>query len=230
MEWKTIITSVLTSGIVTVMIHSFIKGGISHHYNKKLKRFETDLNVMAEEKKLDFQRKLHDFGLYSSKRHEIYPMLYKYLIEASDAASYALTEKKYAPDRKFFEKVLLLLKNQKDCEDKEENSEELFAVREIELVKEAALSAEKAFDFFRESELFLSENVAMQCGKIVIDLMEVSRDMHSKILIEHGMDFGLKKPRDDSTLKNKIREINTQISRLKTLMKNELGIGDYQIK
>jgi hypothetical protein len=226
MEWKVIITSAITSGIVTVVINNFIKGGISHHYNKKFKRFETDLNVMLEEKKLDFQRKLHDFGLYSNKKHEIYPMLYKYLIEASNAASYALV-KKNVPDKMFAEKALLLLKDQKDCENKEENIEKLFADHEIELAKEAALSAEKAFDFFRESELFLSENVAKQCEKIVIDLMKVSRDMLSKILMEHGMDFGIKKTGDYLTINNKIDEINFQIFRLKATMKNELGIGDY---
>jgi hypothetical protein len=235
MEWKVIITSALTSGVVTVMINSFIKGGISHYYNKKLKRFETDLSVMSEEKRLDFQRKLHDFGLYSSKRHEIYPMLYKYLIEASTVVSYALAIKKYAPDMIFAdEKTLLLFKEQNDHGSKEENLDKALVTREIEATKEAVFSAEKVLDFFRESELFLSENVAKQGIEIVMNLAAVAKEIHLKTLIDHGIDFvelfGLNKMqlRDYSVIRNEIDEINTRISRLKALMKNELGIGDYE--
>ncbi|AIE59098.1 hypothetical protein [Bacillus methanolicus] len=143
MEWNVIITSILTSGIVTLIINSIIKGGISHYFNKKLKRFETDLNVMSEEKKLDFQRKLHDFGLYSGKRHEIYPMLYKYLIEASNAVSYAFSIRKYISDKTLNEKSLLLFKDEKRYEPLLNES---LTNQEIKLSEEASLFVEKAFD------------------------------------------------------------------------------------
>ncbi|WP_378210022.1 hypothetical protein [Anoxybacteroides rupiense] len=231
MEWNVIITSGLTSGIVTLILNSLIKGSISHHFNKKLKRFETDLNMMSEEKKLDFQRKLHDFGLYSSKRHEIYPMLYKYLIEASYAVRYPLVIKKYAPDKTLDEKSLLLFKDQ---ESYESLLNEGLTNQEMKLSQEAAVSAEKAFDFFRESELFLSEKVAEQGEKIVTNLIKVAREIylknHLKFLEDNGTDFELTKIqlRDDSVIRSEIDEISIQISRLKVLMKNELGIGDYE--
>ncbi|MEB2630186.1 hypothetical protein SOP94_17155 [Peribacillus frigoritolerans] len=80
MDFQTIVTTIITSGLVssaiTVGIHTFLKGRINHHFSKKIEEFKEQITIQAENRKADFDRKIHDFSLYSTKKHEIYPDLY----------------------------------------------------------------------------------------------------------------------------------------------------------
>ena len=38
------IVSILTSGIVTLLFQSFVKGGINNYFNKKMVKFEDDID------------------------------------------------------------------------------------------------------------------------------------------------------------------------------------------
>jgi hypothetical protein len=73
---KTFLIAFLTSGIVTLIINSLIKGGITNFYKRKIIEFQDEISKLAERRKFDFERKIHDFSLYSSKRLEVYPILF----------------------------------------------------------------------------------------------------------------------------------------------------------
>ncbi|MDU9695563.1 hypothetical protein O0Q50_30640 [Priestia aryabhattai] len=81
MDIQNILITIATSGVVsslaTLGIQTFLKQGITHHFNKELALFNAEITLQAEKRKLDFDRKIHDFSIYSTKRHEIYPELYK---------------------------------------------------------------------------------------------------------------------------------------------------------
>ncbi|MGG3193940.1 hypothetical protein [Priestia aryabhattai] len=80
MDFQNIATAVVTSGIVsslaTLGMQTLLKQKITHHFNKELALFNAEIAVQAENRKIDFDRRIHDFSLYSTKRHEIYPKLY----------------------------------------------------------------------------------------------------------------------------------------------------------
>ncbi|MGG6362240.1 hypothetical protein ACQ5SI_23925 [Peribacillus frigoritolerans] len=207
MDWQPIVVSILTSSIVTLTISTFVKGGIGNFYNKKLARFNSDLNLVLEEKKLDFQRKIYDFGLYSTKRHEIYPEIYKKLIKSTNSISYLIS-------------ILELKKNIPNIDEKQE----AFI---FDLIRKAINDTEDAFDYFVDSELFLSENISDYGKEIVVSLLDTSRNITASISLKRDFDnpdinVGGKNPRQE------IYVITEKTSKLMSMMRNELRIGDYE--
>ncbi|SEM79576.1 hypothetical protein SAMN04489762_1057 [Terribacillus saccharophilus] len=69
---------------IAIALITFLgKQGIQAYINlltqKSLSNYKNELNKMARETEHDLQRKIHDFGLYSSKRHEKYSEIYRLL-------------------------------------------------------------------------------------------------------------------------------------------------------
>lgn len=64
---------------MTIAVQAVLKNGVKNYFDKNLEKFKERLKKEAERRKLDFERKIHDFSLYSTKRHELYPEMYKQL-------------------------------------------------------------------------------------------------------------------------------------------------------
>ncbi|MCM3730057.1 hypothetical protein M3196_00035 [Fictibacillus nanhaiensis] len=64
------------SGILLFSIRALIKSKINNYFSTALENHKHDLSLITEQTRFDYQRKIHDFGLYSGKRHEYYPILY----------------------------------------------------------------------------------------------------------------------------------------------------------
>ncbi|MFP3668961.1 hypothetical protein SB717_27875 [Priestia sp. SIMBA_032] len=81
MEIAGLITTIVTSGVVssliTIGLQMFLKGRINYHFSKRLDSFKEQFSNQAEIRKMDIDKQLHDFTLYSTKRHEIHPELFK---------------------------------------------------------------------------------------------------------------------------------------------------------
>jgi dsRNA-specific ribonuclease len=91
MDWVSNIFSfslgaVTIGAIVYFLFKKTAENFISNHFQKQLEEYRHQLNYIAEEKRFDFQRMLNDFSQYSSKRHEVYPELYKLLLETKRIA------------------------------------------------------------------------------------------------------------------------------------------------
>lgn len=84
MIWDIIFSSLLSSGIILGIIgivsKGFTKGWIDNYFNKKMAKYKNELESISEKEKFDFERKIHDFSLYSNQKHKIYPEIYKKML------------------------------------------------------------------------------------------------------------------------------------------------------
>ncbi|WP_445505806.1 hypothetical protein [Niallia sp. 03091] len=220
MDWKSVVISMFTSSIVTLIINSMIRGGISHFYNKKLENFKSELSLLTEEKKLDFQRKIHDFSLYSTKRHEIYPILYKKISDSFNDIS--LLNK--------WEQLSVNLRQ------RQENSNlENQLPNTIEKIKETLQKTEECLDYFIDNDLYISKELSHSLSDLIGRLAGVSNYMHIKKLLENNNNIelsrdiiGTRYDQNDLDVNSEIEKLNDEIYKVKEQMKLELGVGDYK--
>jgi hypothetical protein len=88
MDWLGVLgLSALSSFSVTAvaifLFRKYIGSQIEHIFGKKLEEHKQKLNVMTEEARFYFQRKIQDFTLYATKRHEGYTKLHTLLQDAT---------------------------------------------------------------------------------------------------------------------------------------------------
>lgn len=207
MDWNTFLISLLTSSGVTVIFNFIIKGGISHFYNRKLENFKTDLSLLVEKKKLDFQRKIHDFSLYSNKRHEIYPEIYKNTLKAKN-------------ELEIFLGLLLTYENTPRINQNEKKNT-------FYHIQKLSNQTANAYDHFLYSELFLSDEVSKIGEEIFKDLNEMGSYISSTYFINEEKDNPYKFI-SYSDLRKKNDNVLLKINDFRTKMKDELNIGDYQ--
>ncbi len=207
MEWDTVVISILTSSVVTLIINTFIRGGIKHLYDRKLESYRTDLTLIAEEKKLDFQRKIHDFSLYSNKRHELYPEIYKNLIKAKK-------------ELEFFLGIVITLENTPKI-DQNTKKKTLYYIQEV------LKQIENAYDHYLFSELFLSDDISKIGEEIFEGLNEMGRDISSTYSLNTEKDNPIKFF-SSSDLRKNFNNVSLMIIDVRIKMKDELNIGDYQ--
>lgn len=232
MDWKTILTSLVTSSVVTLIISTLIKGGIGFYYSRKLEDFKKDLSTLLEYEKFDFQRRIHDFSLYSSQRHIVYPELYKLIITTFNNIRYSnycpvtnektmresylvnlLREKRYKEEQ--IEKYLIMWR---------ENPTSVFDILEDVFIRKDAAEIskgnEKLFEYFNLNELFLSDKLSQIVDETVANLTQLSAEVPHILFYNNSHDLELTEAM--------IREINNQVQHIKSIIKDELSIADYQ--
>ncbi|MFP7483365.1 hypothetical protein SFC65_04330 [Priestia filamentosa] len=224
---KTLLVSAGSSALVALVIQHFIKGGIKSFYDKRLEKFKDEIAIYAEQRKLDFDRKLHDFSLYSSKRHELYPQLFKRVYELN----YSM---RFAHDRAFLSSRFIHslediepyfkglkisldedLKNYIENKQNEWEEDKDLCLKTISSVIRDALYYKAGQDlkeldeFFMGNILFFSDSVVEKTQKVVEEFVTFS------LLIRHP-DGG--------------REtLNADIVGLERILKREMKMGDYNI-
>lgn len=82
-----ILSSVIVVGILEFIIRKYCSSRIDLSFAKRLERFKHDLDAVGEQSRFDYQRKLQDFNLYTSKRHESYVALHKLLLLAQSSVT-----------------------------------------------------------------------------------------------------------------------------------------------
>ena len=73
------ITSTGVVGLWYLVLQKVISGKVDFHFNMKLQDHRHDLNTISESLRYDYQRKLEDFNLFTTKKHAIYMKLYELL-------------------------------------------------------------------------------------------------------------------------------------------------------
>ena len=96
MDLQETLTTIATSGVVTGFLvfgaRTWFKAGLDNHYkkkiqdltheyDKKLAKFNAKIAKEAADRQEDFQRKIYDFTMYSAKKHELYPEIFKQIHE-----------------------------------------------------------------------------------------------------------------------------------------------------
>ncbi|QTL49960.1 hypothetical protein [Priestia aryabhattai] len=242
MDFQSIATTVVTSGIVsslfTLGIQTYLKQGITHHFNKELALFNAEIAVQAESRKLDFDRKMHDFSIYSTKRHEFYPELFKKLhkviadFKGVEDIVLISTEFIALEDKNTFTNYLNdlgvifneRLKNQidelfKEYERDSDLDKHLLKARHViehHLLTEIGKKYDALHEFYIGNLLYFSDDVSKE----------------SNILIQ-GLGYLLAPITIPPHLKEKFnkellcQEIESGLFKLKEIIKNELSVGDY---
>ncbi|PEZ94180.1 hypothetical protein CN374_00065 [Bacillus cereus] len=228
-NWATFSSSLIaTSGLVYFIFKTWAKEKLSHEYKKKFEEYKRKLDEHAEYQKLDFQRKIHDFGLYSSKRHEIYPTLYKQILIAQ---SYVLrlrglkvvpTFEEYNEEdiRNYLESKKILKGKVNEIvgmwqEDKARAIKEVNSYMKIVEMQEAQNELSKARNQLWGDELYLSPEVSKLAQSLTRDI--------SKLLI--NIEFYEPSVREENRKLEK--ELEEGIIALKDEMQDELSIGNY---
>ncbi|KGE17552.1 hypothetical protein [Paenibacillus wynnii] len=174
-DWSVVISAVTVSAVINAGVQLYIKS----KGEKSLENHKQKLNVHTENLKFDLQKKIHDYSLYSVKRHEIYPQLFKLLLIAEGnirslfGFRRVLTFEEFnKADIKIFmegrevvegkqELILSLWDNQKN-----NAIEELKAYLKVLDIQDARKSLVEAKNYLLFSELFLSENVALKSDEV----------------------------------------------------------------
>ncbi|MCD4652760.1 hypothetical protein K8T06_02375 [bacterium] len=71
------LTSTVVVGLWYLILQKVISGKVYFHFNRKLEDHRHDLTTISESLKYDYQRKLEDFNLFTTKKHAIYMKLYE---------------------------------------------------------------------------------------------------------------------------------------------------------
>jgi hypothetical protein len=109
MDWLGIIgisslSSLTIVGLGFFAFRKYIGSQIEHLFGKRLEDHKHQLNMITETAKFDFQRKIHDFTLYTTKKHEAYAELNNALQDVAGKIcdleytqeEHALTKARYA--------------------------------------------------------------------------------------------------------------------------------------
>jgi len=239
---------VVTTGIIAMLFKSYFKNLVDQFFKKELAHYQYELNLITEEKKFDYQRKIQDFNLYTSKRHESYQELYRLVVTAKhkiiDLADE--TELENSSGLSLYDYVLDLqaVKNIKgklnslnqDSNDSKSNYSNI----ESEIRKQRSVVLEQKFldidnsineyeDYFRHVEVFCSYEVTVFCEDILMLMRNLATGLKHNITIrEAGPEFMQELsqfPEDFVTkYKSNLRKYGDD---LKNAIKEELSVGDY---
>ncbi|MBK4212842.1 hypothetical protein EGI07_11585 [Bacillus pumilus] len=228
-DFQNVLISIFTSGVVTLLIQSFVKGGINNYFNKKMVKFKDDIAQLSEERKLDFDRKIHDFSLYSTKRHELYPILFRNIyktnksivnLELMSQISRGSINSKYEVIS-YYE--IMHFELEEELKNKIINHLELWdsdvdkCLEKISsevknnLCKKVSIELKETNEFFEQNILFFSDAAVKKLELLMpaLSLLYLQKlDESSEIRIDED-------------------KVQNDISSLEELLKSELSKGDY---
>ncbi|PAD35957.1 hypothetical protein [Terribacillus saccharophilus] len=246
MSIVTLITSWIASaliggGLVLFSLRKIIQGKVKSHFDKKLVEVKHDLQLVVKNVEHDYQRRIHDFTLFSSKKHEVYMNVYKMVcnLEAKLQLSTEYMNKFYNLVR--FSDNFVDIREYLIKEDVPE-----LRVRELEDIykKDKILGIkefEKMMDFH---ELLKSDEIRVETYEevVVSELYikeEVSKKVHEMIEISRKLIYYFNKEKElingfgSGDLIDKYRKENKQRKKdltqkreeIKKLMENELNVN-----
>ena len=226
-------------GAGTMVIIWFLKKIINHYFEGKVKNHFTEM-----QKKLDFeyQRLIADFGMYSKKRHQIYPKLYKLGLEVENRIS-TVDSIAGNPDftdfsREDIVRYLNFLKVTEQIKtevlafwDANDKDSAIAVIRNYEYLRNlvnANHTLIKLKRHFGESRLYLSDDVELLLESLCVHLEEFIERSDKDPAMKQFQN--LKRTiRGAAYFDNEALEglIQKNIEDLKTIMKEELSKGYY---
>lgn len=64
-----------------LLIRYLIQKKVDSYFNKRLEIYKHELAIITENAKYDISKKLYDFEAYASKKHVVYPEIYRLVFE-----------------------------------------------------------------------------------------------------------------------------------------------------
>jgi len=246
LDWNTVITSLGVSGItifagfkflLSKVIDSYFKR-TDFYFAKQLEKYKRDLQDISEQTKFEYQRKLSDFNLYTTKKHEHYIKLYEEILNAYSYTLQLASALKLMPSYSGYNeddisehlKKLLLPKGKIDdlvALWKRDRTQAEREIREYVKFKEE-FDAENAINqmknIYLKSQLYLSP-------PLLIKLKDLNNQLFD-LFINCKSEFGEQKERALRYEKSlKLKEIiDKHFEEIVDIMKGELSVGYYSPK
>ncbi|WP_427127934.1 hypothetical protein ACQCPQ_31020 (plasmid) [Priestia megaterium] len=211
---------------------------LDHHYAQQLAEFNAEITNKSNREQQDFQRKIHDFSLYSKKKHEIYPEVFQLIREIEyvfqqidDSLSVHLLEPVNSTDEIMpFLKKLSELMHSKTIS--AVVADEVFlniikatADLELEEGKELATIAfmsalsRELFKNIRLLDNFFSFNVLYFSDESCVYIQDIILIFFDIVLSEETFS-------DEFSFSNK-DELHEKIDELREIFRREISVGDY---
>ena len=238
-------TIIISSSVSTIIlsttifiIKKFFSKKIDCHFNKKLEEYKNELNVINRQVEFDYQRKIQDFSLYTTKKHEKYIELHELLNIANGAIrglmglQHELTYEEF--NKEDVEKMLFDLKVPSG------KINEIFTIwddngkeKAIKVMKEylqmfKIISAKDSLievnNFYLKSRLFFSNDLCNYFEKSHSNLNELFALSKESIKLPGSLG------RNGSIKINELRDkVKKCMDQLEETMKNEISIGYYKL-
>ncbi|WP_284640763.1 hypothetical protein [Paenibacillus silviterrae] len=235
-DWGTLIISVpATLVILGTFLKLIVNTYIDSKFKEKLETHKQELQLIAEANKFDFQRRMQDFNLYTTKRHEAYMNIYDKFLHA-DGHIRGLMGLQNRPDYNEYNSDDLdrrlrnfdLLENKinefkrkwQECTSQNRS----YLIQEIEdylrmvEIQKAGLSLTEANNYFLTKRLYISDNVMALLTLINSSLRSYVTGL--QFLHSHQVPF-TEMNELETTIINKMDELRVTI-------KKELRTGDYE--
>jgi len=217
----------------------YLENTIAASFDKKLEDHKHDLQIASEEAKFDFQRKIEDFNLFVTQKHEKYSELYGKLLEAfsrvtnlyglkseltyeehNEADIRRIMEKENFPEGKIQEIFQIW-----EAKDKSEAIDQMKIFKRLVEFQKASRSIQEARSYFRPAQLYFSDDL--------VDLIEefFSKLNHAQSNYEINHNFHTGMPHGYTDLVKEGREAENKakdfLSEITSQMKKELSVGYY---
>ncbi|ACT00207.1 hypothetical protein [Paenibacillus sp. JDR-2] len=226
--------------IITVWagVKYLTKVNVDHIFNKKLENHKSELQSLQEYNKFDLQRKMHDFSLYNSKKHAIYPNVYELFLNAQGRLN-ELRGGRRVPDYKNMSSIELrhTLKEiyeldnvyldpiiaSWETEDREHQYVELRKfIKRVEIVQ-ARMSVTEARNQTLLQWLYFSENIAEELHQLSIYMLHYLVDIEFEDEMKGPDGVELRK-----AMSAKKEEIDRLLTKVRADLQAELKKGYYE--
>jgi hypothetical protein len=233
------LTSTFFIAVIAFLSRNITKGYINNYFKNKLEDHKHDLQQITEEIRYDYQRKIHDFSLFSSKKHEVYAYLYKLYNKANTDVKIATASYREYPDFKKndseeVEKYLLEMDINKDVVekiknmwsgDKEKAFKEFQNAIDFKKLITADRSKYEAITYFWDHSIYLSRDIEQSSKDINDCLKEIIHKEEYRIIDGNE---GIKKSEFYKGQRNLNLQIDGHLRKIKEYMRKELSIGYYE--
>ncbi|MGV2887149.1 hypothetical protein [Paenibacillus taichungensis] len=211
---------------------------VDQKFLEKLENHKHDLQNVVESNKFNIQKKMYDFSLYTTRKHEVYAQLYQ-LFMISHGSLANLWGTRQIPDfKKYSLSQIRQYLSDYDASEEEleyytrnwtgELSNKIPFANELEKfhnkygVGKARADTIKSNNEFLLSSLYLSTLVYQKCENLNKKMKDLREDFEFVYGDEMDTETKISIRR---TLTKKLNDVSDELSDLRIEMKNELAIG-----
>lgn len=227
---------------IWAIFNHYTQKRIEHNFNQRLEEQRSQLQIQLESKKFDFQRMGYDFNLYRTKRHEVYPEMYKLMMIAIHELKVVVHQWSFPQFGTFTKEGLCSYLETRSV--REEKIKELTSnwgsvslieehfIYEIKMAEWNRLRQKfiDANEFFWSTEIYLSEAVT-KCGRLLIASGDLIFQGLAWDILERSYNLNVEnlKDRPDIDSSQLYKIILEKGDEIKALIKKELSIADYNL-
>lgn len=147
------------------LVRYLIQKKIDSYFNKRLETYKHELTIITENAKYDINKKLYDFEAYASKRHSVYPELYRLVFEPwSELSQY---------NRRLGTDAVI---------GKDEMDMQSLRSSYYEDIRPSIDKLNKTYDYFYKNELYLSKDVTAAINEALDALRTCKKEIANSYL------------------------------------------------